>query len=124
MSTFPTLLGLDIAVKRKETFATLVQPGVSGKELRATFWSNPRFYYELTFNFLRQTNFSAQTVSDELSILQTFFESMNGRYGTFTFVDPVSGSNVTCRFDTDEMSIERIVNLAWKGEPLKLVSVL
>ena len=123
-ATFPTLPGLDIAVKRTEIFATMVQPGASGKEQRASFWSTPRFQFDLTFNFFRQANFSAQTTFDELATLQTFFESMLGQFNTFNFTDPVDGSTKLCRFAQDTMDIEQIVQKAWKGaSAMKLISV-
>lgn len=122
--TFPTLPGLDIAVKRTELYSTLVQPAASGKELRATFWSTPKFQYELTFNCFRQTGFSANTVSDELAALQTFFESQLGQFNTFNFTDPVDSTVKVCRFAQDTMDIERIVNLCWKGaSAVKLIQV-
>ena len=110
--TFPTLPGLDIAVKRSEAYSTAVQVGSSGKEQRASFQATPRFSFELTFNFFRQTAFSAQTTFDELANLQTFFETQKGRWDTFSFTDPVDSTVRTCRFDQDTLSIERIVALA------------
>jgi hypothetical protein len=121
--TFPTLPGLDIAVKRTEIFSTLVQPGSTGKEQRASFQGTPRYQFELTFNFFRQTNFSAQTTFDELSTLVTFFETQKGQWDTFSFTDPVDGTVRTCRFAQDQLDIQRIVNLAWKGaSAVKLIS--
>ncbi len=122
--TFPTLPGLDIAVKRSEAYSTAVQVGSSGKEQRASFQATPRFSFELTFNFFRQTAFSAQTTFDELASLQTFFETQKGRWDTFSFTDPVDSTVRTCRFDQDTLSIERIVALAWKGAAaVRLISV-
>jgi len=121
--TFPTLPGLDISVKRSEIYSTLVQPGATGKEQRASFQSTPRFQFDLTFNFFRQTGFSANTVSDELAALQTFFETQKGQWDTFSFTDPVDSTVRTCRFAQDQLDIERIVALAWKGaSAVRLIS--
>lgn len=121
--TFPTLPGLNIAIKRTEIYSTLVQPGATGKEQRASFQATPRFQFDLTFNFFRQAAFSAQTVFDELSSLQTFFETQKGQWDTFNFTDPVDSTVRTCRFAQDTMDIERIVYLCWKGaSAMKLIS--
>ena len=51
---FPSMAGLDIAIKRMPVYATKIQTASSGKELRASFQSTPRFRYSLPLNFLRQ----------------------------------------------------------------------
>ena len=64
-----------------------------------------------------------QTVFDELSSLQTFFETQKGMWDTFSFPDPVDSTVRTCRFAQDTMDIERIVYLCWKGaSAMKLIS--
>ena len=123
MTAFPTLKGLDIAVKRTEIYSTLVQAAASGKELRASFQSTPRYQFELTFNFLRQSGYSSNTPSDELATLQAFFESMLGQWGTFTYTDPVDSTVRTCRFAQDTIDFTRIGNKVWDGGVVKLISV-
>jgi hypothetical protein len=123
-ATFPSLPGLDIAVKRTgPIYSTGVQSGATGKEQRASWWSSPKFSYELTFNFLRQANFSAQTLFDEVLALKTFFDSMAGQFGTFNFLDPVDGVVRTCRFQQDQLDLEQIVYLVWKSGSIRLLSV-
>ena len=100
MSVFPSLPGLDIAVKRSEIYATTVQTAASGKELRGAWWSLPRYNYELTFNFLRRLGFSAQTAVDEMLTLIEFFESVEGRWGSFQFTDPVESAVTAVQFGT------------------------
>jgi len=196
---FPSLPGLDIAVKRTQSHATLVQTAASGKEQRASFRSGrPRYSYSLTFNFLRQSGFSRNTVYDELAKLSQFMADMKGRFDSFLFTDPVAstvtgkafgtgdGTTVAfqlvdplgapiydlngiasiyvagalktlttdytisstglvtfvsapasaaaiawsgafyrrCRFDADELELERLVKLAWSGEDIKIASVV
>lgn len=47
-------------------------------------------------------------VSDaDLATLEAFFVARKGRYETFDFVDPKTGTTYTgCRFDSDELRIE------------------
>jgi uncharacterized protein (TIGR02217 family) len=103
MSTllFPSgLKGLDIEVDRVSMFSTLIQTGASGTEQRATFWTRPRWSYEWTLNFVRQSGFSAKTLSDELLQLASFFNTMRGKWDSFYFIDPVNGSPTACPFGT------------------------
>ena len=121
---FPTLPGLDIAVKRSEAFSTFVQVAASGKELRASYASTPVFHYELTFNFLRQAGYSPLTVFDELATLTGFFETHKGMWDSFLFNgDPVDGVQRRCRFEQDNLDLEQIVAKAFNGGSLKLKSV-
>ena len=121
---FPTLPGLGINVKRTgPIYSTSIQTGATGKEQRASWWSTPKYAYELTFNFLRQANFSAQTLFDEILALKTFMDSMAGQFGTFNFTDPVDGVVRTCRFQQDQLDLEQLVNLVWKGGSVKLITV-
>jgi uncharacterized protein (TIGR02217 family) len=100
---FPsTLKGFDIEVERETLFSTLVQTAASGKELRARFWSTPRFLYTLNLNFVRQSGFSAKTLTDELAQLATFFNQVYGRWDSFLYVDPVNGTPSGCYFATGD----------------------
>lgn len=197
MNVFPTLPGLAIEVKRSLLTSTSVQPGTSGKELRASWWSTPKYAFDLTLNFLRQAGFSPQTAFDEAQTLISFFWGQGGKYTAFWFTDPLNSTATTVpcgtgtglagqttqlvdllgvsvapngaaslyvngalqtlttnytisstglvtwvtapgsgqaitwsgtyyytvRFDQDVLDLERIVNLAWKGGSLKLLSV-
>lgn len=121
---FPSLPGLDIAVKRTIAWSNAKQIGTSGKEQRAAFWSTPRYQYELTFNVLRQIGFSPNTIQDEVAILTGFFNSMQGSFGSFNFTDPTDSVTRLCRFDQDTLDLEQIVFLAWKGgSSLKLITL-
>jgi len=121
--TFPTLKGLDIAVKRSEIYSTMVQVGSSGKEQRGSFQATPRFQFELTINFLRQTGYSTNTVSDELATLQAFYEAQLGQMLTFSYTDPVDSTVRTCRFMEDVQGLTRIGGKVWDGGVVKLITV-
>lgn len=90
MSTmvFPTLPGMDIAIKRTPIYATKVQTASSGKELRASFQSSPRYRYALPLNFLRQAVLN--TSSDEASQLLSFFGTHKGKWDSFWLPDPMA----------------------------------
>jgi hypothetical protein len=120
-AVFPTFPGLDIAVKRSAVYATKIQTSSSGKELRASFQSTPRYHYELRMNFLRQAAFN--TIVDEVATLKAFFDMMLGAWDSFFFTDPVDGVQRRVRFEQDNMDLEQLVVGAWDGQTIKLVSV-
>lgn len=121
--TFPTLPGLDLAIKRTPIYSTLVQTAPSGKEARAAFTATPRYRYELPVNFLRQVGFRTG-VSDELAPIQALFDNNKGKWDTFSFTDPQDGVTRSCRFDHDELPMERIADKAWKIDgAIRLISV-
>ena len=120
-SVFPSFAGVDIAIKRSEIYATKIQTSVSGKELRASFQSTPRYRYELRLNFLRQAAYN--TVTDEVAQLKTFFDTMLGSWDSFLFNDPVDSVQRRVRFEQDNMDLEQLVTGAWDGQTIKLISV-
>ena len=82
---FPNLPGMDIAIKRTPVYATKIQTASSGKELRASFQSTPRYRYALPLNFLRQAVLNA--TNDEVDQLLTFFGAQKGRWDSFWLPD-------------------------------------
>ena len=97
---FPTLAGADIAVKRMPIYATKIQTASSGKELRASFQSTPRWYYEIPLNFARVSGFSAQTPSNEVAAILGLFNSVKGRWDSFLYTDPYSNTALLTPFGT------------------------
>lgn len=91
-SIFPTLLGIDLAIKRSEVYATKIQTSASGKELRASFQSTPRYKWDMKLNFLRQAGY--QTVQDEVALLGSFFTSMKGSWDSFLLTDKTDNAVV------------------------------
>gem|GEM_PF-689500 len=89
---FPALPGIGIEVKRTPVYATTIQTAASGKELRASWWSYPRWNYEIPLNFARMSGFSAQTVYDEMQSLAGMFADHQGRWDSFLFTDPADST--------------------------------
>lgn len=97
---FPSLPGFDIKVSRMPVYATLIQAAPSGKELRASFQSSPRFRYTLVLNFVRQAGFSAKTAYDEAATLMQFFADHRGAWDSFLFTDPYENHLTAKQFGT------------------------
>lgn len=89
MSTlvFPSLSGLDIDIQRSPIYSTEVQQSTNGLELRAAFWSYPRYKISLSFNFLRSATYTKST-QNEWETLVGFFARMAANYDTFYFEMP------------------------------------
>ena len=85
---FPTMAGLDIAIKRTPVYATKVQTASSGKEMRASFQSTPRFRYSLPLNFLRQAVLNMD--GDEAAQLLAFFGAHKGTWDSFWLPDAMA----------------------------------
>ena len=115
------MAGVDVAIKRREVYATKVQTSASGKELRASFQSTPIYKWELKFNFLRQTGYN--TAVDEVAQLKTFFDTMLGSWDSFLFNCPVDGVQRRVRFEGDEMDLTQIASNVWEGGTIKLTLV-
>ena len=84
---FPSLSGLDIDIKRTPIYSTEVQQSSNGLELRAAFWSYPRYKISLSFNFLRSATYTKST-QNEWETLVGFFARMAANYDTFYFTMP------------------------------------
>src|SRR4051794_32226937 len=106
-------------VVRTPVYATRVLTSKSGKEQRARFQSTPRYRFEVSIAFLRESS----TLGNEMQALLDFFDAVKGKWDTFSFTDPYDGTSRTCRLDQDEINIGRIVNGVWQLPSLKIISV-
>lgn len=97
---FPAFAGRGIAIKRTPVYSTMVQVGASGKELRASYQSIPRFRYEIPLNFVRRAGFSVNTPSDEVTTILRFFASVRGMWDSFLLTDPDSNTASATSFGT------------------------
>lgn len=89
MSTlvFPSLSGLDIDIKRSPIYSTEIQQSTNGLELRAAFWSYPRYKISLSFSFLRSASYWKSS-QNEWETLVGFLARMAANYDTFYFQMP------------------------------------
>lgn len=84
----PTSLpGFALKVSREPYTNTTVQEAVSGRELRSTWWSLPRYRYRLSFDFLRTTS-----TLMELQSLAAFWSGHFGQLDSFLLQDPEDNS--------------------------------
>ena len=92
MSTFPTTPGLQLPYATKLQAVTCKVAGAAGQEYVYYHDALPLRRWELSYPVL---------TSAELSTMRTFFDGVGGGWDQFTFTDPDSSTEYTCRFDGD-----------------------
>jgi len=92
---FPTLIGLAWDVTKTPMFSTKAHKSVSGRELRAAYYSYPLYKFGLKYDVLR-----SDTVNAELQTLMGFFLARQGSFDTFLFTDPEVNSVTAQGFGT------------------------
>lgn len=80
---FPDLPGLRISVTRTPVWETLTRKSASGKELRLTLMTSPRWRYKLAYDVLR-----AGGGFDELQQVAGLFNTCRGAWDNFLYRDP------------------------------------
>jgi hypothetical protein len=81
---FPSSLpGFDVKITREPYTDVIINESLTGRELRSTWWTVPRYRYGLSIQGMRTT-----AAYLELQALMTFFASRFGQYGSFLLQDP------------------------------------
>lgn len=96
---YPTLAGIGWSVGKSPMWKTEVQESVSGKELRTSFMSYPRWQFTLTYDFLRSAS-----AYKELQQLADFFNARQGSFDDFLFNDVTDNSVTLEQFGTGDGS--------------------
>ena len=92
---FPVLPGLAWDSSKTPTFSGKVLRAVSGKELRAAYWSYPIYSFGLSYSLLRDNS-----ANNELQILAGFFLARQGSFDNFLYTDPSDNSVTGQNFGT------------------------
>lgn len=84
MSTqvLPTLIGKGFDLVRTPMWTTSVEQNVTGKEVRISYETYPRYQWDVIYNVLRSDSTNA-----ELQSLLGFYNSRSGRYDSFLYTD-------------------------------------
>lgn len=86
-AVFPTLPGLEWAVVKTPAWNTKIQKAVSGKELRAAFFSYALYRFKMSFSVLR-----ASSAYAELQTLMGFVNGRKGSFDNFLYTDPTDNT--------------------------------
>ena len=119
LDTFPAFPGRSINISRRTLFSTKVQTANSGRELRTSWQSRPKYEYQITFDVLIVGK-NGKTQPQELN---DFYVSMRGPFTPFSFQDPLDGQIRVCRFADDSLSLERFSLHHWKTSGIKIIEV-
>lgn len=82
---YPALPGLTYSTGATPMFSTNVSRHTSGKETRTSYWEDPRWRFDLEYDYLPNKTPSAST---DYKRLVGFFCSRNGSFDTFLFKAP------------------------------------
>jgi uncharacterized protein (TIGR02217 family) len=81
-AVFPVLPGLSWSVTKTPQWSTRTQKAVSGRELRAAYYSSPLWTFKLSYEVLRANGLQ------ELQQLVGFFNARQGGFDSFLYADP------------------------------------
>jgi uncharacterized protein (TIGR02217 family) len=88
LPVFPILPGQAITVSKAPKWSTKVKRASSGRERRTALWAYPLWQFELSFEVVRH-----RPTNDELAALWTFYNTVQGQYGPWLFLDPTDCQN-------------------------------
>lgn len=89
---FPVLAGQGWSVHKKPSLSTRVASHVSGREVRAPFYSNTLYEFELTFDGLDSAGRFPGLGASSLQSLMGLYIQVQGQYGTFLYTDPTDNT--------------------------------
>lgn len=96
-AVFPALAGLAWNITKSPGWNTKVQRSDGGKELRASFYSEPLWRWVLQYEVLR-----AATAFTELQTLMGFYNARQGMFDSFLFSDPDDNAVTAESFGTGD----------------------
>ena len=80
---FPDLPGLKWESSKKPQWSTKIHETASGKETAAAYWSYPKWFFSLSYEFLDESD-----LVRDLQALGGFFLARKGRFDSFLYRDP------------------------------------
>lgn len=89
---FPSMPGLKWGTVKSPMWATGIQKTASGRELRAAFYSFPRYKISLGYEVLRSGALA------ELQAMVGFFNARKGSFESFLYLDPEDNAVVNQQF--------------------------
>lgn len=90
-AVLPSFPGKTPEVTRRPEWSTTSKTSVSGREFPTANWSYPRYFYKLSYEFLRQGQGMGLSHT-ELADLAGFFNARQGSFDSFLFTDPNDNS--------------------------------
>jgi len=82
------LKGQGWTVHKKPSFSTRKAEHISGREVRAPFFTTPLYEFELTFDGLDSNGAFMGLGTNSLQTLMGLYLQCQGSYGTFLYIDP------------------------------------
>lgn len=116
-SVFPLLPGQTIETEKTPMWSTQVAEAASGRERRAPMWSYAKWAFTLTHDVVRHR----VPTNDEQAALWEFFNSMQGQFFSFLYLDPTDYAEIGAPLGTGDgattaFQLQRSIN-TW-SEPI------
>lgn len=89
---FPSLAGQGWSVHKRPTFSTRMAKHISGREVRAPFFSFPLYEFEVVFDGLDSAGSFPGLGASSLQSLMGLYLACQGSYGTFLYTDPTDNA--------------------------------
>jgi acetylornithine deacetylase/succinyl-diaminopimelate desuccinylase-like protein len=89
---FPVLPGQGWSVHKKPSFSTRVASHVSGREVRAPFYAQALYEFEVTFDGLASNAAYPGLGANSLQSLMALYLQVQGQFGTFLYTDPTDNA--------------------------------
>jgi hypothetical protein len=86
------LMGQGWSVNKRPSFSTRVASHISGREVRAPYFSYPLYEFELTFDGLDSNGLFPGLGPNSFQSLFGLYLQCQGRFGTFLYTDPTDCS--------------------------------
>ena len=93
--SFPVLAGQGFSVHKRPMLSTRVASHVSGREVRAPFYAQPLYEFELTFDGLASNAAYPGLGTNSLQSLMGLYLQVQGQFGTFLYTDPTDNTQST-----------------------------
>ena len=122
--TFPSLPIIEGDRVRAGFYDTTVHTTESGREVRQSWASMPRYRFQITFTVRDfEPAPDGWGVYSEREVIEHFFDVHRGRWDSFLFQDDKDGVTRRVRFDTDELEFRDVGGGVYEVD-VELVSVL
>jgi hypothetical protein len=90
LNVFPDLPGQSVTFDKSPMWSTKVKRAASGRERRTAQWPYPLWQFKVDYEFIRQ-----KLTYPEQATLWEFFNTMNGQFLPWLFVDPSDCAVIT-----------------------------
>jgi hypothetical protein len=130
LTVWPTFAAQDGSPRVTPIHNTVVQAAQGGPTFKIDLWpSGGKTRYTFSYNGVQSDatinapgeDYNGMT---ELAALRYVFAAVKGRWGRINVVDPITGAQVLCELESDELEIEQDEGAPWWAAEVSFLSVI